>query len=89
MSLRRYLVTVVFFLAGVVFADTPAPLIPDTPAGHTLRLWLDAFNSGDRERIDTFDKTYADWVPLEWVTGVRVQTGGYDLLRIERSREEM
>ena len=87
MSLHRSLVTVVFFLAGVVFADTPAPLIPSTPAGHTLRLWLVAFNSGDRERIDTFDKTYADWVPLEWVARVRAQTGGYDLLRIETSRE--
>jgi len=61
--------------------------MPDTPAGNTLGNWLDAFNSGDRERIDSFDKTYADWVPLEWVTRVRTQTGGYDLLRIETSRE--
>lgn len=31
--------------------------IPDTPAGHTLQAWLDAFNSGDRSRIETYVKT--------------------------------
>jgi hypothetical protein len=31
--------------------------VPDTPAGHTLQAWLDAFNSGDRGRIETYVKT--------------------------------
>ncbi len=31
--------------------------IPDTPAGHTLRVWMDAFNSGDRARIEAYVKT--------------------------------
>jgi hypothetical protein len=75
-------------LAGyVALADTVAPKIPDTPAGSTLGLWLDAFNSGDSRAIETFDKTYAAWVPLQWITRLRAQTGGYDLLRIELSRE--
>ena len=33
------------------------PTVPDTPAGHTLQAWLDAFNSGDRARIETHVKT--------------------------------
>jgi hypothetical protein len=31
--------------------------VPDTPGGHTLQAWLDAFNSGDRARIETHVKT--------------------------------
>jgi len=32
--------------------------VPDTPAGHTLQAWLDAFNSGDRTRIETYVKLW-------------------------------
>ena len=31
--------------------------VRDTPAGHTLQTWLNAFNSGDRARIETYVKT--------------------------------
>ena len=27
------------------------PAIPDTPAGHALAAWLEAFNSGDTDRV--------------------------------------
>ena len=30
---------------------------PATPAGQTLQAWLDAFNSGDRARIESYIKT--------------------------------
>jgi hypothetical protein len=48
----------------IVFASlaTPQPQtvnIPDTPAGHTLKAWLDAFNSGDRATEEKYLKTYA------------------------------
>ena len=39
---------------GYGSAQTTAP---DTPAGHTLQAWLDAFNSGDRARVETYVKT--------------------------------
>ena len=32
--------------------------VPDTPAGHTLQAFLDAFNSGDHERIAAYVKEY-------------------------------
>jgi hypothetical protein len=39
----------VLFLGGApVFGQIN---IPDTPAGHTLQALLDAFNSGDRTKI--------------------------------------
>jgi hypothetical protein len=30
--------------------------IPDTPAGKVLRAWLDAFNSGDRAKMEAYIK---------------------------------
>ena len=36
--------------AGCALAQTT---VPDTPAGHTLQAWLDAFNSGERAKIET------------------------------------
>jgi hypothetical protein len=47
--------------------DPPAPAacawpqsaaIPDTPAGHTFLAWLDAFNGGDRARIQEYISKY-------------------------------
>src|SRR5438552_18582661 len=32
-------------------AAQPQSAIPDTPAGHTFKAWLDAFNSGDRVQL--------------------------------------
>jgi len=56
--------------------------VPDTPAGHVLDTWLDAFNSDDRVRVDAFIKAYApSWNPdntAKW----RVETGAYELLEV-------
>ena len=41
----------------LILAAVPAGaqvVIPDTPAGHTFKEWLEAFNSGDRERMDAY-----------------------------------
>jgi hypothetical protein len=38
------------FLLVVVGSGLAQANIPDTPAGHTLQAWLDAFNSGDRAK---------------------------------------
>jgi hypothetical protein len=62
--------------------------IPDTPAGHTLQAWLDAFNSGDREKIETYLKAYdlrtTDPNKSPYVS-LSKRTGGYELLSIESS----
>lgn len=66
-------------------ADAATPPVPDTPAGHALGSWLTAFNSGDRTRIDSFDKAHYAWWPLDEAMAVRARTGGYDLLSIDAS----
>jgi hypothetical protein len=59
--------------------------IPDTPAGHTLHAWLDAFNSGDRAKIETYVKTVDHSQAVDGMLAFRTQTGGFDLLSIESS----
>jgi retinol-binding protein 3 len=59
--------------------------VPDTPAGHTLQAWLDALNSGDRARIETYVKTVDQSQSADGLIAFRNQTGGFDLLAIESS----
>jgi len=59
--------------------------IPDTPAGRTLQAWLDAFNSGDRAKIESYVQTYDPKDSVERMMVFRNQTGGFDLTAIESS----
>jgi hypothetical protein len=74
-----------FVLPGLALADASTPPIPDTPAGHALASWLDAFNSGDSGRFESFAKVHAPWMSLDQEMGHRALTGGYDLVSIEGS----
>jgi retinol-binding protein 3 len=69
----------------LALAAASAPSIPDTPAGHALGAWLDAFNSGDRARFESFEKVHAPWLTLDAEMELRARTGGYDLLSIDKS----
>ena len=40
--------------------------VPDTPAGHTLQAWLDAFNSGDRAKIETLCQDHRPLAVGRW-----------------------
>src|SRR5215469_9799969 len=62
-----------------------APTIPDTPAGHTLQAWLDAFNSGDRRRIEAYLAKFEPTRSADQTLAFREQTGGFELLGIENS----
>lgn len=85
-SVRLCLATILLSVVGLAFPDTPAAaVIPDTPAGRALELWLAAFNSGDRARIESFDTIHAPWLTLDKAMGARAHSGGYDLLSIEKS----
>ena len=66
-------------------AQTPTPPIPDTPAGHTLQAWLDAFNSGDRGRLQAYIAKYDPEKSVDSEAGFRDQTGGFELLAIDKS----
>lgn len=60
-------------------------VIPETPAGHTLRAWLDAFNSGDRAVEEKYLQTYDHTRSLDEEMRFRGVTGGFVLLQIIKS----
>ena len=61
------------------------PPIPDTPAGHTLKAWLDAFNSGDRALMDAYYHKYDPSRSLDDEMRFRDMTGGFLLLKVLKS----
>jgi retinol-binding protein 3 len=71
-----------FLSAGCVLAQTS---VPDTPAGHTLQAWLDAFNSGDRVKVEEYVKTVDKSQSVDGMMSFHSQTGGFDLIGIESS----
>ena len=72
-------------IAGSGFAQVAAPAIPSTPAGQTLKAWLDASNSTDRASIEAYVKTIDHSQSVDGMLGFHNQTGGFDLLSIESS----
>src|SRR5258708_38471107 len=61
------------------------PTIPDTPAGRTLKAWLETFNSGDRAQLDAYLYKYDPSKSLDIEMQFRGMTGGFDLLQIVKS----
>ena len=59
------LVALLAALPVLSLAAGAAPSIPDTPAGHALSEWLEAFNSGDRATSEAFAKAHAAWLELD------------------------
>jgi hypothetical protein len=59
--------------------------IPDSPAGHTLKAWLEAFNSGDRASLDAYVKKYEPSKSLDNEMQFRGMTGGFVLVQIFKS----
>lgn len=68
--------------AACVFSQ---PVVPETPAGTVFTSWLAAFNSAEPARMRSFDETHGGAPPLAQMLGFREQTGGFTLLRIEKS----
>jgi hypothetical protein len=61
------------------------PVIPDTPAGHTLKAWLAAFNSGDRALMDAYYRKYDPGKSVENEKRFRDRTGGFDVQKVVKS----
>lgn len=80
---------VLFALFGMLWAGvgtgSAQVTIPDTPAGHTLQAWLEAFNSNDPAKIEAYVKTTDPNQSVDGLISFRNQTGGFDLLSIESS----
>jgi len=68
---------------GIAHAAVVA--IPDTPAGHTLKAWLDALDSGDRARMAAYcAKMDPESDADEWMA-FHKETGGVDLVAVDKS----
>lgn len=80
-SLRKLFAVLLVGVASALAQIT----VPDTPAGHTLQAWLDAFNSGDHAKIETYVKTLDHSQSVDGLISFRTQTGGFELLSIESS----
>jgi hypothetical protein len=78
----RRLLLFLLVCAGVGLAQTA---IPDTPAGQALSAWLEAFNSGDRARIEAYVQKFDPNNSVERIMSFRGQTGGFDLVAILNS----
>src|SRR5579863_7984984 len=82
-SVFAILLMVMAGVAGLTRAQEAA--IPDTPAGHTLKAWLAAFNSGDRDTEEKYIKTYDPSKSLDEEMRFRGMTGGFMLTQIVKS----
>lgn len=56
--------------------------IPHSPAGQTLRAWLEAFNSVDRARVEQFVRKFAPKLTPEATMDFRNRTGKLELLSV-------
>src|SRR5256886_9832402 len=77
--------TLVILFASLATPQPQAVNTPDTPAGHTLKAWLDAFNSGDRATEEKYLKTYDPERSLDEEMRFRGVTGGFILTQIIQS----
>lgn len=80
---------ILFLLLALACAGaTAAPKLPDTPAAKVAGEWIDAVNSGDRARLEAFKERYQRKAPVEGLLDLRANTGGFDIVRIERSKPQ-
>jgi CubicO group peptidase (beta-lactamase class C family) len=76
--------------AGQGGQTSAAVEIPDTPAGKLFSGWLESFNSGEREKVLSFQSAHFPKQAepekrLNRALGLRSQTGGFDVKKIESS----
>src|SRR3982750_508464 len=74
-------------LLTIAFVAAGQTAIPETHAGKALRSWLEAFNSGDRTKLAGYLEKYEPNRKdrLDSLLGFREQTGGFKVIRIEKS----
>jgi CubicO group peptidase (beta-lactamase class C family) len=84
MRLSLILLLSLLFVTCTCSAQTQ---FPDTPAGRQAAAWLEAFNSGNLERLREFlQKNYPARAPqAEQSFGFRQMTGGFDFRKMEES----
>jgi retinol-binding protein 3 len=99
-TLARPLAALSLFVAGASFS-APAlraqassatqagqVAVPDSPAGRALHAWLDAFNSGDAAKLNAYYQRYEPAKSADGQMGFREQTGGFELLSVEKNEPQ-
>jgi peptidase S41-like protein len=79
---------ILVFLVAIPFCTRADVSIPDTPAGQTLRAFLDAFNGGEHDRIAAYVKEYDPENNADGLVSFSNQTGGFTLTSILNSTPE-
>ena len=82
---HRSWLALAFALILVLVSTSAQQTIPDTPAGHTFKAWLDAFNSGDRALLDAYIHKFEPNKSLDNEMQFRKMTGGFVLLQIMKN----
>ncbi len=82
MSSRTLLVALLAVFPAFSLADVS---VPNTPPGRAFNAWLEAFNSGDRARLESFTRAYMPRKNPDDYLGWREEVGGYELLEIYSS----
>src|SRR2546430_17331054 len=80
--------TLLLLFASLATPQPQASNIPDTPAGHTLKAWLYAFESGDRSTEERYLKTYDPERSLDHEMRFRGITAGFSIPQIFKSVPE-
>jgi D-alanyl-D-alanine carboxypeptidase len=72
---------------GPAQAEAP-PELPSTPAGKVLAGYLEALNSGNKDKLEAFIKAHRPDRPdaLDRMLDLRWNTGGFDLYSVESSQ---
>src|SRR5690349_25068223 len=72
---------------GLALAGAPLEL-PSTPAGKVLGGYLEALDSGNKDKLDAFIKAHRPDRPdaLDRMLDLRWNTGGFDVYSIESSQ---
>src|SRR4051812_19076663 len=85
--MRRAFLSLCILVLLAAPASAGGPEIPQTPAGKVFAAWLTALNSGDPARYRAFDAAYPrkDAPPMEDRLAFQDSTGGFTLLRVEKS----
>src|SRR5258705_8905058 len=75
------------FSLGLPLAGA-SPELPSTPAGKVLAGYLEAVNSGNKDKLEVFVKAHRPDRPdaLDRMVDLRWNTGGFDLYSIESSQ---
>src|SRR5882724_11484256 len=75
------------FSLGLPLAGA-SPELPSTPAGKVLAGYLEALNSGNKDKLEAFVKAHRPDRPdaLDRMLDLRWNTGGFDLHSIESSQ---